>query len=415
MTLFGIIWMLISIWAFSRKSIKPLMAVTLFGMTLQCNNVIEFGGLTCGPQLISSALFIAKSYTYRAGFSLGKICKTELTWVLLIIYIMVNLFVMHANVAQGRALNVLMISVYVWAFLQFRKMSKDVDEIFINKCVRALTTFLLFVAAIQFVIELLRLPKNTILATLIYNDSGNTNICYYNKNAVRIYSTFMEPSYCAAIFVGALFYVWNNAKRITNKNKNILIVALVACILLTESSTAYGTLAILFALYGIQNSNKKKTWIAILVSTVAVLFLMTCTDVLDTVIFDKMSSGSGKVRSRMNNRAFENFLQSKWIGVGYKNSRGSSIVPTILSELGIVGFIPYVMFVWWIFMVIFKSKKDTVLQGTAYMVMASIISQIIACPDMDLCTFWLSMYFYAMAAGSRRIREQHNKQQVTVA
>ena len=412
MTLFGAIWMLMCVWAFFQKSIRSMMVLTLFGMTLQCNNVIEFGGLTCGPQLITSAMFVAKSFTYRAGYYIGKITKTELAWLFLIIYIAINLFVLHPDVAQGRALYVLQIAVYVMTFLRFRKMSKSIDEPFVNKTVIWLLLFLLGVGILQFIVELLKLPKNTILATLIYNDSGNTDICYYNKNAVRIYSTFMEPSYCAAVLVGSLFYVWKNDRMKLVRNPNVLMLILVACILLTESSTAYGTFAVLFALYGLQNSNRKKTWMAILAAIFAFMILFTCTDVLDTVIFDKMNSGSGRVRNRRNNQAFEEFLKSKWIGVGYKNSRGSSIIPTILGELGLIGFIPYVLFAWWMLGETFKVKGDTVLQGTVYMVLASVLSQIIACPDMDLCTFWLSMYFYALASGSKRYRYHQSRQQV---
>lgn len=57
-----------------------------------------------------------------------------------------------------------------------------------------------------------------------------------------------------------------------------------------------------------------------------IVALMVGTDILEEVVFKKMSSISATVRNQWNNRAIESFYSSPLIGVGYKQSRASSII-----------------------------------------------------------------------------------------
>ena len=91
------------------------------------------------------------------------------------------------------------------------------------------------------------------------------------------------------------------------------------------------------------SSKEKKLKFEIIMASVvgfAIMYLFFF-DVLDLVIFSKASSGSGVARHGWNVIAMREFNTSPFWGVGYKMSRGSSIIYTILSELGILGMIVY--------------------------------------------------------------------------
>ena len=82
MTIFGIIWILIAIRLFFIKDIKPMIVFTIIGMIMQCTNVIEFGKFACGPQLITSIIFIIKSIKYRVNdFKLDTFYKSYLIFL----------------------------------------------------------------------------------------------------------------------------------------------------------------------------------------------------------------------------------------------------------------------------------------------------------------------------------------------
>ena len=61
-TVFGIIWLSLMIYAFFRLKIKHFIFLTLFSMLFQCNNIFIIGTQGVGPQLVTSFCFIIKSY-----------------------------------------------------------------------------------------------------------------------------------------------------------------------------------------------------------------------------------------------------------------------------------------------------------------------------------------------------------------
>lgn len=411
MTFFGILWMLLIIWSFCKTDIRPMMALTLVGMIWQCNNVFSFNGISCGPQLITSAFFILKSVLYSKARILQKIKSIDFAWFFFLLYIPINVFILNPEIANKKFLEVLQITVYIVTFKQFYKMSVYVDAQFVDRCIKLLAKILFFVGIVQLCIEFFKLPKDNIFAFLVYNDKYNTNICYYNKNVIRLYSTFMEPSYCSAVFVGLFFYYFFRTNIYKPKKRIVWIIILGVCTLLTQSSTAYGTIALLLLLYMILYINNFKTWIALSVISLVGLYLLFGTNLLQTVIFDKFTSGSGIVRANMNFRAWENFLTSKMTGVGYGNSRGSSILFTMLGELGIIGFLPYLLFLFQTIRLVaqYSKTQNTLLIGTTFMVIAGILSQVIACPDLDLSSFWLTMYFFALGLGITNQQKKYSK------
>ena len=132
-----------------------------------------------------------------------------------------------------------------------------------------------------------------------------------------------------------------------------------------------------------------------------VVVYFTAYDLLDSVVFSKSESGSYFTRLNMNNSAIQMFKSSPVLGKGYKSIRGSSIIYSILGELGICGFLIYILFNLSIFLPIVSKnfyKLSELNVGLRFSVMSACVCRIIACPDLDLCAYWFWLYCITKAA-----------------
>ena len=75
-------------------------------------------------------------------------------------------------------------------------------------------------------------------------------------------------------------------------------------------------------------------------------------------------------------------------GTGYKSARASSLFYCLLGELGIFGLIGYILFN--IGLIVRRGRR--LLCQESLMLLAGIVSMMIACPDLDLCSYWLIVY-----------------------
>lgn len=400
MTLFGIIWLCIIIVAFLYKDIKPMIYVTIIGMLWQSTDFIATDNFSCGPQLVTSMFFILKSIisTSKISFKIS-LRKTMVSFVPLMIYILIG----YLKNTQINIFDVVIIYIYIITFYCLKRYTKNVERNSFEKIIFYITLILLIIGAFQIFINVFHLPKENIIKTLFFNDvsGGDT---YYYSNSTRFYSTFMEPSYVAGLIVGLFMYFF---LREDNKCRHYIVMALLLiAILLTYSSTAYGTLAIILFLYCLKNIKKRKTWMYIILAVCAIIVIGTFTDILDEVIFKKSETGSARTRNRWNQYAISIFLEKPITGLGYGTIRASSLFYSLLAELGIIGFGLYLLPIVNICKDLFKVRKNFQLESAIFMVLSMIIAQMIACPDLDLCSFWLVMYLYAIVPK----KEENNKE-----
>jgi hypothetical protein len=228
----------------------------------------------------------------------------------------------------------------------------------------------------------------------------------------------MEPSYYAGFVVGAFYYLLSFREKW--KSNAWIIILLVIEIIMTKSSTAYGAflvVGILFVLLA-KNINIKWKIIGIVLASVGLCVIyFGFYNILDTVIFSKDSTGSFSTRTRMNNEAIRAFESSELYGVGYKNCRGSSIVYSLLGQLGIIGLTLYVVFNIEICIPLLNNVKKTCSEyidsnGIRFAVLSAIVCQLIACPDLDLCTYWFWLYCtgtVVVASKSKSLKLNSNK------
>lgn len=82
--------------------------------------------------------------------------------------------------------------------------------------------------------------------------------------------------------------------------------------------------------------------------------------------------------------------------------RGSSIFYSLLGQMGIIGLTIYFIFNLFIYLsgIIGSKYSDTILTASKFGVLTTMVCQIIACPDLDLCTYWIWLYIFSFVLRS---------------
>lgn len=401
MTIFGIIWIMLLILSLF-VNIKMMFALTIISSVLQCDNVLIIGENGVGPQIVASIFFIIKVLLLYRKNRQESFNQNTKNFRLLMLFLLGLLAIIvfstiYNNAFQYSSLRVVQFGIYVICFYCMNRIGIKLDAKFIYTFIRTLTIFLLIIGFIQLLITTNIIPRFNIMTVLFYNDSLHSATVYYTRNNYfRILSTFMEPSYYACYLIGA-FYYFLSFKNLYKKNMWLLVIIFIQ-IILTFSSTAYGTFAILWIIFILQNKSLNKKFLLILLSVLGILFAyIFFYNILDQVIFSKDTSGSAVARRSFDNRALRAFETSKIIGVGYKTTRASSIIYNILAELGILGLINYLLVLLYVIKNIFNKNTKNMLLLAIYMALiGSMIAQIIAVPDLDNCSFWMWLNLLAV-------------------
>lgn len=160
------------------------------------------------------------------------------------------------------------------------------------------------------------------------------------------------------------------------------------------------------ALLDRKNQRRKLNTVAL--ALIAVFGILATSNVLQSVLIDKFNTGSFYERSNWNKKALEGFQNSMLIGLGYKNSRASSLLLQLLGELGFLGFATYMFFMFEQIKFIFK--RSSKISQYSWMIVAVLICQMIAIPDLDICSTWMILYIFAINFGLRR--EELNNEKV---
>ena len=371
-------------------------------MILQSTNVLIVGGIGIGPHIITSCVFIVKSFLFPINE------KSEISisfkwlfavYTIFLLYILFNgLFINHFSSWTGA----IMIAIYLFSAYRLLNVGHMIDKKYIEKNIDFLVVFTLIIGAIVCLQQVGLFPNIGLLKVIFFNDEISGTVAYNTITTHRFYATFMEPSYCACFLVGCIAYYLCTGK--TTTKYIALIVFLSLALVLTMSSTGYGCFALVLFLFLISRTNKKTIKIILPAGIFAVLlFLVLFPNLLNDVIFSKLTTASGQTRQNWNLFALESFYSSPVFGIGFSNQRASSLFYTLIAELGIIGVIIYFIFlaiiVATILLVNYKKQKKQFL----FFVFAVIVGQIIACPDYNFCVFWLSIYLLALGENPKEV------------
>ncbi len=394
MTLLGVLWLCIVLWDFIKMPIANTVFLTILFMTFQSSNVLYINGTGIGPGILTSIILVLKIFILQK-FRIRKITEFKGVFVLAVLMLFVIYFsLVLNNIFEKKYLTFLQISVYVFCFISIQFISRSVTKDAAYKLIRRIIVFHVIFGFVQVLTTTDILPLRSALEVLVYNDPS-TDIVFHRDYYARVMSTFMEPSYYAGFLVGAFFFLIIHRDALY-QNK-LLIFAIIVEILLTQSTTAYVSfmiVGIILILFSNSFSLKQKFFICMLVVIGILILYFGFYSLLDAVVFSKDQTGSYSTRLRFNNMALESFFSSPLIGIGYKNCRGSSIIYSLLGEIGIIGLGSYFIFNVILFLTGIK-YSDNILIASKFGVLTTVICQIIACPDLDLCTYWIWLYIFS--------------------
>jgi hypothetical protein len=412
MTLFTLIWSACMLYGFT--TMNAMVVMTLLFMTFQCANVVSFGGITVGPQILTSMCLIVRFLIF-SRFRVYKTKYNKLINVLLVVLVIeIIVSALYNNVISNNYLYILQLTTYVFCFVILRYSSMEFDEDLLYKILRGIIIFVAVVGILQWLATMNILPIKRILKVLFYNDDSmniyfNENDYYHNS---RVYSTFMEPSYLAGFSVGAFYYLLSLREKW--KSNTLLFIILLIEIFLSTSSTAYAALVlvgVIFIVNARQISLTKKCTLIICAVIVFSVLYFQCYELLEKVLFNKWNSNSGVARRIMDNDALNAFYSSELLGVGYKCVRGSSVFYSMLGEIGIIGTALYTMTNAIIYIPIInnrliRSELPNNYAAVLFGLLSAFVCLVIAVPDIDMCTYWFWMYCLAICIGYKKIEPQ---------
>ncbi len=405
-TIYGLVCLTLVAIALYKNNANMMLALLILGMNFQSASVFVLNGQGVGFQLVISTIFMLWIFFYSNIFQKGKLIivrsyekqKFSIVAALFLgIYCVIVTKKMSINYENSFIiLYLLQFLIYISCYVSMWFVHKRYSYMDIDKIMTMVITVICVIGIIQLVTTVNIFPKNVILETFIY--TKDTRSAYYTTNYYpRLFSVFMEPSYCAAFLVGSFYYIISKEKL--DKYCVRLAIVLLVEILLTFSSTAYGAFFVTGLIYLALCKNKKALkWLIPLAIVMGMLLLATgvLQQMLNDVIFSKGTSGSGVTRAGWDRHAMTVFQENPWFGVGYKGVRGSHLYTSILGQLGIVGTTLYVLMILPLIIAGLKSKRTT---SAALFLIGSIISQLIALPDLDFCVFWEGMYIMALMLG----------------
>ncbi|MCM1101482.1 MAG: hypothetical protein NC079_08270 [Clostridium sp.] len=412
MTTFGFLWVIITAYCFFKKDVKYMAFITLLFMCFQSTNVLVWGDAGVGPQLLTSIVFIGYCIVHTGGvLRIGKRKNEDNITFLLLLLLAVILYSSYINdVLQEVYIRIIQLAIYIICFICMGRTLGGLEKDTVYHMIRNVTIIIAVLGAVQWLTTARVLPLGNILKALIYNET-NQNLAF-DGSAIRLYSTFMEPSYFAGFVVGAIYYLLSISAKW--KENMILLAVLFIELLLSKSSTGFGAFLLVGIVFVAMSHNISAQWKIAIVAVAAIGFLFLYFgfyDLLDTVIFSKMGSGSYQVRNGWDRYALQIYETSPWFGIGYKQTRGSSIIYSLLGQLGIWGLISYILMNLKVCLPMISKKEHTIYSmmsdGVRLALLAAVVCQVIACPDLDLCTYWFWMYAVALHPVISETRLKH--------
>lgn len=397
-TIFGVVWTILLFYSFSRKKYDYSLFMLFLSGVLQCDSIVfleEGAGI---------GVFLFTCIFVDMKILLSMVIKRKKTKINNIVFFMILLLlcILFSNYNNSISfsfsvvLNIAPLLIYIVTYFCLLQIADTVSVYSLDKIIKTIIYIVMAIGIIQFLLSMSILPNLGILKQIIYNESDVKESMYFtnptSNNAKRLYSTFMEPSYCASFLSASFFYLFE--KRASIKYSYFLIILCLIEILLSRSSTAYGCFFVCIIFYMISKKGKiSQTFIygIIFVGILTFIFTMIGFVDLDSIIFSKANTGSGHHRNFLNDKALNAFWTSTYIGHGYKSIRASSIIYSLLGELGILGLFIYILLSSNILLSSFVKKDNNII---AYVIwfFSVVVSQIISCPDIDFCLYWMALY-----------------------
>jgi hypothetical protein len=238
---------------------------------------------------------------------------------------------------------------------------------------------------------------------LLNNNPGYT-LANINASTLRPNGSFTEPSMAGAIiasYVAAFLWKYFAGRQ------NILgaAIAAVAC-LLVASTSSFIAILIVFALlvlaypvvrlpwyFRIGRLKRFSIFLIAAAGLTLLLIIPTFRNLLVSQTLEKSGSDSALVRLGADAFALNLVLQTHGLGVGLGSNRPSSFVTSLLSQVGVIGF---VLFIWAAWATLWPLPKKDRWIGMA--ALGLLLSMAFGLPDLSFPFLWI---LFALAAQSK--------------
>lgn len=432
-TNFGIVWLIVLIVA-SFVGIKSLTKVLLISSVFQAGAVFIIGKSVLPPLTVSCIFYCVISFlrhSRKYPFKCPKCMNAYFfMWVILLVTSLLA-SAMFVGTVYLESLDWIEYAIYdghialfglfsillygVTALMLYNDKPISSKELYYIMVFMIALVF--FVACWQYISVYKSILKNDFIASFIYSNTVSESVGFYNdlNNVysnlfdIRLYSTFMEPSYCAGFLVCTFFYLFS--KNTYSPLDIVLISLLIGMIILTFSATAYAAFAFACLLSYIISGRLKAFWghffrFGIFIALgIALITYMDLWDTIDRMILQKGDSHSVYIRNLWNINCINIFQTTYGLGMGYASVRGSSLLPTLLGTFGLIGTFLFFRFAF----LLIKSRyllksctsftsEETILKCMIVIVM---ISQVIAIPNFDYSIFWMTLFIFFSRVDSR--------------
>jgi hypothetical protein len=241
-----------------------------------------------------------------------------------------------------------------------------------------------------------------------------------NFNIFRIAATYYEPSNLAPFLI-SIFSFFLSAFILYRKYLSMLILSIVI-ILLSTSTTNYLSFFIMIFIVLIFTKvifikikkNILKNFILLLLIVIMVISIIISLIglnniilILDEFLFNKSSSNSFLYRMSADIYSFMIFIKSYGLGVGIGSTRPSSLLPYLLSTVGIIGTILFFLFIVYFLIFSYKNLKNTPYYHYFFLVPGVLITQLVAYPDITNPTLWQMIYITSIII--KKVKDRYAK------
>src|SRR6266478_6325499 len=246
----------------------------------------------------------------------------------------------------------------------------------------------------------------------------------------RLSSTFTEPSAAGAFFAAwSVFMLITVSSRATARRLDLLLLsASLAMLVLTTSSTAYVTAAIVLSMAALQQIQtllmRGRINVRALIAGFAIAFAIVCAlafvpafdRLLQQVLFNKIDSISARDRTATQWQSLSVARESVGLGVGLGSNRPSGMLFYIFSNLGLPGLLLFSYCMYVTFVLVRQSNRPEVncatvrghLRPAGWTLAVTLLAMTISGAEVTTPQFWIawSLTGGALAHVSESVKRQ---------
>lgn len=240
-------------------------------------------------------------------------------------------------------------------------------------------------------------PSSFLYNNKISQTTTSTLLSVEDLGINRISATFTEPSF-AGVFIAASFWALFPQKGLKYK---YLCIFLFLCLIFNLSSIGIVSFLAGALIYAFLFRRKSLIWIilSILLAYYIITQIPYLNVIFNGVLLDKLNSGSGINRTSADIFSWNLFLKTDGLGVGLGSHRTSSFLFNMLSNIGVIGFVIWTIFIFNVLKPLIKllDKHDAL-----FVVIFSLVlfcGQIAGVSELNLGIMWMWIFVAVIIKG----------------